>query len=108
MSRLECCPLCLTEVPGWAAACPKCHYHPDAYYNRAQDDVALIFRLNSESGRSGTSAAAPASPPAPSTPTTATAPATAPATTASSWRSWLSHWLGGAAGNDAHPPSSAA
>jgi hypothetical protein len=44
MSRLESCPHCLTEVRGWATACPKCRYHPD-FYNRAQDDVAMIFQL---------------------------------------------------------------
>jgi hypothetical protein len=32
-------------VTGWASACPRCGYHPDRY-NRALDDVALIFRLS--------------------------------------------------------------
>jgi hypothetical protein len=75
MSRLESCPHCLTERPDWDAPCPRCHYDP-ATYNRAQDDVALIFRLN-ESDR-----AAGCAPPAP--------PATSP--TSSSWFSWLPWW----------------
>jgi hypothetical protein len=46
MSRLESCPVCFAEVSGWQSTCPKCRYHPDVYYNRAQDDVALLFRLS--------------------------------------------------------------
>ena len=46
MSRLDVCPLCHDEMPGWSCACRKCGYHPDRY-NRAQDDVAMIYRLSS-------------------------------------------------------------
>ena len=80
MSRPESCPCCLTEVPDWAAACPRCRYHPDSY-NRAQDDVALIFRLSSSADRD--------------------CPESAPAATGAAspgWRTWLPHWLGGGGG----------
>ena len=76
MSRLESCPRCLTEVHGWASACPKCRYHPDFYNNRALDDVATIFHL----GESDCAArcAAPSG--------------------STSWLSWLPWW------SDKHPP----
>jgi predicted amidophosphoribosyltransferase len=38
------CPLCAAETARSDAACPRCGYHADSY-NRAQDDVALSFRL---------------------------------------------------------------
>ena len=38
------CPLCAAETARADAACPRCGYHADSY-NRAQDDVALSFRL---------------------------------------------------------------
>ena len=50
VSRLDSCPLCLSEMPGRGCSCPRCHYHPDRY-NRAQDDVAMIFRLSAEDRR---------------------------------------------------------
>ena len=43
------CPVCACAVSGWASVCPRCGYHPDRY-NRALDDVALIFRLSSAAG----------------------------------------------------------
>jgi hypothetical protein len=39
------CPLCSSELPRVDAPCPRCGYHADSY-NRAQDDVALSFRLS--------------------------------------------------------------
>ena len=60
MSRLDCCPLCLTEIPRWGCECPRCRYHPDRY-NRAQDDVAMIFRLGAED-RAAPPVAAPTPP----------------------------------------------
>ena len=47
------CPVCTRAVTGWASACPRCGYHPDRY-NRALDDVALIFRLSSAAGDAAT------------------------------------------------------
>ena len=47
VSRLDTCPLCLSQIPRWGCECPRCRYHPDRY-NRAQDDVAMIFRLGAE------------------------------------------------------------
>ena len=41
---LATCPFCSAPVPNWGSACPKCHNHPE-HYNRALDDVALVFRL---------------------------------------------------------------
>ena len=61
MSQQIACPLCATRVSGWSSACPRCRYHPD-HYNRAQDDVALIFRIAMASRR----AAPDAGPAAPS------------------------------------------
>ena len=96
MSRLDCCPMCLTEVPGWATACPKCRYHPDShsnsYYNRAQDDVAMIYRMSYSVN------CAACHPPV--APKAAGEPL--------GWRSWLPHWLGGSSGGEAQPPQSAA
>ena len=81
MSRFDVCPLCFTSVPNWASACPRCRYHPDSCsYNRAQDDVALIFRLGAG--------------PRPRDETPGVTPA---------WRSWLPGWLGGP-----RPPAPAA
>jgi hypothetical protein len=51
------CPVCASAVSGWAFACPRCGYHPDRY-NRALDDVALIFRLSCSVGGAATAAAA--------------------------------------------------
>ena len=39
------CPLCSSETSRLDAPCPRCGYHADSY-NRAQDDVALSFRLS--------------------------------------------------------------
>jgi hypothetical protein len=50
------CPVCGCAVKGWASVCPRCGYHPDRY-NRALDDVALIFRLSSAAGDGGTAPA---------------------------------------------------
>jgi hypothetical protein len=47
------CPVCACAVTGWASACPRCGYHPDRY-NRALDDVALIFRLSCAAGDAAT------------------------------------------------------
>jgi hypothetical protein len=47
------CPVCARAVSGWASVCPRCGYHPDRY-NRALDDVALIFRLSSAAGDGAT------------------------------------------------------
>ena len=60
-------------MPGWACACRKCGYHPDRY-NRAQDDVAMIYRLSSAD-------CAPA--PAPASPADAAQETTSP------WLAWL-------------------
>ena len=38
------CPLCSADTPRIDVPCPRCGYHADSY-NRAQDDVALSFRL---------------------------------------------------------------
>ena len=38
------CPLCAADNSRAEAACPRCGYHANTY-NRAQDDVALSFRL---------------------------------------------------------------
>ena len=58
------CPLCAAEHTRVEAACPRCGYHA-AHYNRAQDDVALSFRLSmfdpsrtKAAGASGTSGGA--------------------------------------------------
>jgi hypothetical protein len=72
-------------MPPWDGACPKCRYHPDSY-NRAQDDVAALFRLGWASERT---AVVPATPMPPGTVGAATAIAPA------GWRGWLPHWLGG-------------
>jgi hypothetical protein len=39
------CPLCAAEHSRVEGPCPRCGYHA-ASYNRAQDDVALSFRLS--------------------------------------------------------------
>ena len=39
------CPLCSAQTPRVDAPCPRCGYHARTY-NRAQDDVALSFRLS--------------------------------------------------------------
>ena len=39
------CPLCAAETFRAGAPCQRCGYHADSY-NRAQDDVALSFRLS--------------------------------------------------------------
>ena len=38
------CPLCAAETTRAEVPCPRCGYHARTY-NRAQDDVALSFRL---------------------------------------------------------------
>ena len=38
------CPLCAADAARAGAPCPRCGYHANTY-NRAQDDVALSFRL---------------------------------------------------------------
>lgn len=38
------CPLCTGEIARGELVCRRCGYRPDSY-NRAQDDVALSFRL---------------------------------------------------------------
>ncbi len=38
------CPLCSADTSHAEAPCPRCGYHANTY-NRAQDDVALSFRL---------------------------------------------------------------
>jgi hypothetical protein len=38
------CPLCAADNSRAETACPRCGYHANTY-NRAQDDVALSFRL---------------------------------------------------------------
>ena len=38
------CPLCSAQTARAGAPCPRCGYHARTY-NRAQDDVALSFRL---------------------------------------------------------------
>ena len=44
------CPSCRATLTDWSARCPRCRYHPDCddrdCYNRAQDDVALLLRLD--------------------------------------------------------------
>ena len=58
------CPVCDGAVSGWASVCPRCGYHPDRY-NRALDDVALIFRLSSYASLQGSpGASAQGAPPA--------------------------------------------
>ena len=51
------CPLCSAETSRADVPCPRCGYHADSY-NRAQDDVALSFRLSmSDPNRTKPSAA---------------------------------------------------
>jgi hypothetical protein len=100
MSRLDSCPLCHSEIPQWDAACPKCRYHPDSY-NRAQDDVAAIFRLSWDSDRTvkaptPIAAAGASASPSGASPSGASSPG---------WRGWLPHWLGGGTGQ---PPQASA
>jgi hypothetical protein len=58
------CPVCHAPVTSWSSRCARCHYHPDGkdHYNRAQDDVALIFHTGFASRRHQPRAAGWASP----------------------------------------------
>ena len=58
------CPACHATLTDWSARCPKCRYHPDCddrdWYNRAQDDVAFVFRCHTTASPEASAAQASA------------------------------------------------
>ncbi len=52
------CPLCSASTPRGDVPCSRCGYHADSY-NRAQDDVALSFRLSMSDPRRAKISATP-------------------------------------------------